>query len=230
MTNQSVETPEIEALGEVAVGKTEQFFEENGKKVVIAIASIIVVAAAIFGYKALVIDPAEDRAAEAIYNAQTIFESATPDYQLALNGSGEYAGFLEVVENFGSTASGNLANHYAGICYLQLGDYTKAAKHLKAYKAQKGVPAAIINAQNIGLQGDIAVEEGNYKAAVTLFTKASEISDNTLTAPTYLRKAAQAAQAAGLKSEATVLYEKVIALYPSSMEARNAAKSLGTIK
>ncbi|MFI3306815.1 MAG: tetratricopeptide repeat protein [Rikenellaceae bacterium] len=230
MTKQSVETPEIEVLGDVAVSRTEKFLAENGRKVVIAIAGAVAVAVAIFGYKALVLDPAEQSAAEAIYAAQGLLDGASPDYQQALDGTADFAGFVEVYENFGSTASGNLAAHYAGVCYLKLGDYTSAAKYLKAYKPQKSIPAQIVNAQNIGLQGDIAVELGDYPAAVALFKQASAASDNIITAPMYLRKAGQAAQAAGDNADAIALYESVVELYPAATEARSAAKLLGTIK
>ncbi len=230
MTKQSVETPEVEILGEVAKSKTEHFLEYNGRKIAIGIVAVILIAGAAFGYKSLIIAPTEQKAAEAIYSAQATFDSMTPDYQLALEGSALEGGFLSVIENYGSTPSGNLANHYAGVCYLKLGDLDSAMKYLSAYKPQKGIPAQIINAQNIGLQGDIAVERGDFASAVALFTKAAELSSNTITAPLYLRKAAQAAGASGDNVSAEKLYNSIISLYPGTMEAYNAEKYLGTIK
>ncbi len=229
MAKKSVETPEMEILGDAALSKTELFFENNGKKVAIGICSLLVVASALFGYKALVMDPAEERASEAMYQAQIILESNTPDYLTALEGSNSDAGFLEIISNYGSTKAGNLANHYAGICYLHLGDKANAQRYLSAYKHKKSIPARIINAQNIGLQGDIAVENGNYAGAIALFIKAAESSENILTTPLYLRKAAQAAIAAGDKAQAKALLETILAKYPTSAEVRNAEKYLGTI-
>lgn len=230
MAKQNVETPEIEVLGEAAMSKTEVFFEQNGKKVAIIITTLIVVAVALFSYKMLVLDPTEARASEAIFRAQLIIESATPDYQVALDGGGNITGFLDVIEQYGSTTTGNLANHYAGICYLKLGDNVNAKRYLSAYKAQSGIPAQVVNAQNIGLRGDIEVNEKNYTVAVTLFESAAAASENLLTAPLYLRKAAQAALAAGNQSKAVTLLESVVDLYPMTVEARNAEKILGTIK
>lgn len=230
MKQQNVETPEIEALGAAAMTKTELFFEENGKKITIAIIALFVVAAALFGYKSLVMDPTEDRAAETMYPAQVLFESPMPDYRVALEGDAATVGFLDVIKNYGSTTSGNLANHYAGICYLKLGDFDNALKYLKAYKAGKGAPAEIVQAQNIALQGDVAVETGNYSSAVELFKQAANVSENPLTSPMYLRKAGMAAQVAGDVAGAVTLYESVISLYPTSVEAKTAEKHLGTIK
>ena len=59
--------------------------------------------------------PAE--AAALIAEAQNRFEQETPDYELALLGDDSGAGFLEVIERYGATPAGNLAKHYAGICY-----------------------------------------------------------------------------------------------------------------
>ncbi len=230
MAHQNVETSQIEDLGAVAMTKTETFFEENGKKITIAIFALFIVAALIFGYKSLVLDPAETNAADAIFTAQTRIESATPDYQLALDGDATSVGFLEVIEKYGSTKVGNLANHYAGICYLKLGDNTNALKYLKSYKAQDGVPAQIINAQNLGLQGDIAVDTQDYAGAVALFESAAAISTNALTTPLFLRKAGVAAIAAGDTAKATTLLERVVSQYPASQEASSAGKYLGTIQ
>ncbi|MFR9620295.1 MAG: tetratricopeptide repeat protein [Rikenellaceae bacterium] len=230
MAKKNVETSELETLGTEAMSKTEHFFEENGQKIVMAIVAIVAVAVAIFGYNALVVEPKEDRAADMIYAAQAIFESGAPDFQLALEGDASTIGLLEVIENYSSTKSGNLAYHYAGICYLKLGDLNNAQRYLAKYKAQKGAPAMIVNAQNIGLQGDIAVDQSNYAAAVELFTKAANNYKNDLTTPIFLRKAGMAAQAAGNKAQAKELFESVVDLYPNSQESATAAKLLNAIK
>lgn len=229
MVKQSVDTPEMEVLGEVALSRTEQFFENNGKRIAITIFSLLVVAAALFSYKALVMDPAESRANEAIYSAQLLLESNTPDYQVAVEGDGVNAGFVDIANNYSSTKAGNIANHYAGVCYLKLGDKAQAERYLAAYKPQKGAPASIINAQNLALRGDIAVDNGSYTSAIELYKKAVKASENTLTAPLYLRKAAQASQAAGDDVQAKALYEQVVANYPSSIESRTAEKYLGRL-
>lgn len=230
MKQQNNTANEIEAMGEVAMSKTELFFEENGKKISIAIVSIAAVAAALFGYKSIVMDPAEKNAAAAMYSAQSLFESAQPDYQVALEGDAATTGFLQVIQDYKSTPSANLAKHYAGICYIKLGDNDSAAKYLKEYKAQKGIPAQIINAQNLALQADILVDNGNYNEATTLFERAATISTNNLTTPLYLRKAGMAAQAAGDIAKAKSLFTQVTNEYPNSAEARNAEKYLGALQ
>ena len=227
MAKQNIAEPE--ALGQ-AMNKTELFFENNGRKVTYVFLALLVLGLAIYGYRALVVAPRAEKAAELIAEAQARFNAETPDFELALNGDANGAGFLDVVDQYGSTASGNLAKHYAGICYLKSGDLENAAAYLKKFSPVKGLTGAIINAQNLGLQGDIAVAQEDYTKAAALFVKAAEMSDNNLTTPLYLRKAGQAEQAAGNSEQAEAYYQRIMTEYPASMEARDAEKLMGTIR
>lgn len=220
---------EQETLGE-AMNRTELFFENNGRKLTYVFLALLAAAALVFGYRALIMQPRAEKAAEMIAEAQTRFEAENPDYELALSGDANGAGFLDVVDQYGSTPSGNLAKHYAGICYLRQGDLENAAAYLAKFSPVKGIPGAIINAQNYGLQGDVAVEQGNYAAAVKFYDKAVKAADNNLTTPMYLRKAALAEQAQGNTKRAAELYERILASYPASMDAREAEKLLGGVQ
>ena len=218
-----------ETLGE-AMNRTELFFEKNGRKVVYLFLALLVVAALVFGYRSLVVAPRVEKAAAMIAQAQYRFEAETPDYALALEGDANGAGFLEVIAKYGSTPAGNLAKHYAGICYLHEGDLEKAAEYLAKFSPVKGLPGAIVNAQNFGLRGDVAVEQQDYARAVKFYEKAVAAADNNLTAPMYLRKAGLAEQAAGNAEKARAYYERILAEYPASMDAREAEKLIGTLK
>lgn len=225
MAKQTV-TPQEAAIGE-AVTKTESFFENNSKLVICVLVCIFVLAGAIYGYHKFVSEPRIEKAADMISEAQYRFEAANPDYEVALNGDENGAGFLDVIDAYGSTPAGNLAKHYAGICYLHLGDLDAAAEYLAKYSPVKGLPGQIINAQNLGLQGDIAVEQGDYAKAAKLFAKAVKASDNSYTAPLYLRKQGLALQALGKHNEAVAAFRTILTNYPSSSEARDAEKLIG---
>ena len=101
-----------------------------------------------------------------------------------------------------------------------------AAKYLAKYKAVKGLAAEVVNAQNLGLQGDVAVEQGDYAKAAKFFKKAVEASENNYTAPTYLYKQGLALAAAGEVEAAKACYKAITEKYPTSMEARDAEKLL----
>ena len=219
---------EQETLGE-AMNRTELFFEKNGRNMAYIFLGLLVLAALIFGYRALIVAPRATKAAEPIAEAQYRFEEQNPDNQLALEGDANGAGFLDVIEEYGSTPSGNLAKHYAGICYMKTGDLENAAKYLAKFSQLKGIPGELINAQNYGLQGDIAVDEGNYKEAVKFFEKAVEAADNNATAPIFLMKAGRAYKALGDTAKAKECFERIATAYPSSFEARDIEKYINSL-
>ena len=216
-----------ETLGE-AMNRTELFLEKHGRTMSYAILALFVLAGLIFGYRATIVAPRAEKAAELMAEAQRRFESQTPDYELALLGDANGAGFLDVIEQYGSTPSGNLAKHCAGICYLKLGDLENAAAYLSKYAPVKGLPGAIVNAQNLGLQGDIAFEQGDKAAAVKFYEKAVAAADNNYTAPLYLRKAGIAEQAQGRAKQAEAYFQRILTEYPASSEAREAEKLIGS--
>ncbi|MCH5330490.1 MAG: tetratricopeptide repeat protein [Alistipes sp.] len=225
MAKQNV-MPQEAAIGE-AVSKTEAFFENNTKLVICTLAAIFVIAGGAYCYHKFVAQPRIEKAADMISEAQYRFEAANPDYELALNGDENGAGFLDVIGSYGSTPSGNLAKHYAGICYLHLGNLDDAAHYLSKYSPVSGLAGQIVNAQNLGLQGDIAVELGEYDKAVKLYAKAVKASDNSYTAPLYLRKQGIALKALGKHSEAKEAFMQILNRYPASPEARDAEKLAG---
>ena len=213
------------AIGE-AVSKTELFFENHSKAIAWGLVALFVVVGAVYGYRKLVVEPRFEKASELIAEAQYRFEQENPNYELALNGDENGAGFLDVIEQYGSTPAGNLAKHYAGICYLHLGDLEKAAEYLAKYKKVRGLAAEVVNAQNLGLQGDVAVEQGDYEKAAKFFAKAVKASDNNYTAPLYLYKQGLALAAAGKVEEAKACYKAITEKYPNSSESRDAEKLL----
>ena len=226
MTKQNVAEPE--SLGE-AMNKTELFFQKNGRLVTYIFLALLVIAALVFGYRSLIVQPRIEKAAEMIAQAQARFEAENPDFELALQGDANGAGFLDVIDQYGSTPSGNLAKHYAGICYLKEGDLKNAAAYLAKYTPVKGIPGSVVNAQNYGLQGDIAVDEGNYKEAVKFFEKAVEAADNNATAPIFLMKAGRAYKALGDTAKAKECFERIATAYPSSFEARDIEKYINSL-
>ena len=194
-----------ESIG-IAMSRTELFFEKNGKALTLGLIVLVLLGGLWVGYRNLVSKPRHEKAAELLAQAQNKFEADDADYTVALNGDDNGAGFLEVIERYGSTPAGNLAKHYAGICYLKEGDL-----------------------KNYGLQGDIAVDEGNYKEAVRFFEKAVEAADNNATAPIFLMKAGRAYKALGDTAKAKECFERIATAYPSSFEARDIEKYINSL-
>ncbi len=212
--------PEVKI--ENALGKTEMWFERNWRSVTVVVAAILVVAAGVYAYEGLYKVPRGKKAADAMYVAEQMFIAG--DYATALNGDGNNLGFADVVASYGSTREGRLAAHYAGICHLKAGEPDNALEYLSKYRAVKGVPGEVINAQNEGLKGDAYVQKGDYVAAAGHFRKAVAATDNILTTPAYLKKLGLALEAAGDYAAAAAAYRRVSEEYPNSLEARDIEK------
>ena len=136
------QTEDPEVAIQSAIGRVEGFIMNNGRSLLTALIVVVVVVGGFFGYKYLISGPRAEKAAAMMFVAEQQF--AVDSFALALNGDGNFAGFLEVIDRYGSTDEGNLARHYAGICYLRLGEYQQALDYLKEYSAStKSVPEAL---------------------------------------------------------------------------------------
>ena len=75
-----------------------------------------------------------------IAEAQNRFDAETPDFELALHGDANGARLPRRDRQVRFDPSGNLAKHYAGICYLRTGDLENAARYLAKFSPVKGIP------------------------------------------------------------------------------------------
>ncbi len=218
---QTEANPEVKI--ENALGKTEEWFEKNWKTLAIVLAAVLVVLMAPISQKDVIHGLHRGKkAADAMFVAEQLF--IAEDYTTALNGDGTNLGFLDVVASYGGTSEGRLAAHYAGICYLKTGELDNALEYLGKYRAVRGVPGAIVNAENEGLKGDVYVQKGDYAAAAGHFRKAADVDDNILTTPMYLKKLGLALEATGDYAAAVAAYRRITDEYPASLEARDIEK------
>jgi tetratricopeptide (TPR) repeat protein len=223
---ETAKDPEVKI--ENALGRTEAWFEKNWKILTIIVAAVLLAAGIFYAYEGLYKVPQSRKAADAMFTAQQLF--AAEDYTGALNGDGTNPGFLDIVDSYGDTPQARIAAHYAGICHLKNGDMDAALEYLSKYRAVRGTPGELINAQNEGLKGDIYVQKGEYATAVTHFRKAVDASGNSLTAPAYLKKLGLALEATEDYAGAVVAYQRIADDYASSIEARDIAGYVAAAK
>ena len=129
---------------EEATISTEQFIEKNQKLLVRGVLVIIIVVGVILGYYRFYKAPMEEEALKQMFVAENLFEKDS--FNMALNGDGNAPGFLEIIDKYSSTPSGNLANYYAGICYLHLGDNQNAIKHLEKFSSDDVIFSSMVTA------------------------------------------------------------------------------------
>jgi tetratricopeptide (TPR) repeat protein len=221
-----VKKPQVDNLTEIesALTRTEQFLEKNQKLIGIVIGAIVVVAVGYFGFHKFYIEPKQKQAQEQIFQAQNYFEKDS--FNLALNGDGSNPGFLDIIDDFGSTKVGNLANYYAGISYLHLGKYSEAIDHLKKFDTDD----VLLGSISVGAQGDAQLELGNSAKALDLYTQAYKMKENELTTPVYMLKAGELLESSGKQDEALKIYETIKLKYPESSEGRSIDKYIARAK
>ena len=209
---------------ETTLGKTEMFIEKHQKSIMIVIAAIIVVILAVFGFKKFVVEPREAAAHTAIFRAEQLFEN--DDYATALNGDGNNAGFLDVINEYGSTKTGNLARYYAGICYLNTGDFNNAIKYLGEYKGKD----QIVRPLAIGAMGDAYMELDNAAEAAKCYERAANETANSFTGPMFLMRAGLAYEMVENYKKALDMYKTIKAEYPNSNEGFNIDKYIAYVE
>ena len=210
------EEKNLEVSGIIA--KTEQYIEQNKKKLTIIAAAVIVVALAIWAYVALVAQPRQVRAAEDMFAAEQWFNEG--NFEQALNGNDQYLGFADIIDEYGCTKSGNLAKYYAGICQLNLGKYDEAIDLLKSYKGKD----AFTGAEALMLIGDAYAELENASDAVKYYEKAAAKADNFVVSPVALWKAGMMHIALGNNDAAVKAFQQIKDKYPESPEYAEADK------
>lgn len=209
---------------ESALTNTEQFLESNQKLIAIVIGAIVVIAVGYLGLNKFYLEPRSKNAQDQMFMAQNYFEKDS--FNLALNGDGTNLGFLDIIDDFGSTDAGNLCNYYAGVSYLHMGQFDKAIEHLKKFDTDD----ALIGPISVGAQGDAQLELGKTEKALDLYTEAYKMNDNILTAPIYMLKAGQLLESTNKSADALKIYETIKAKFPESNEGRIIDKYIARIK
>lgn len=206
------ESTTAEVFGSLDEGanKAEEWFEKNQKPVIGIIVGILVIALLYLAYNKFVAEPAEAEAANELVLAQDSFTTALEAtntsvkdslYMVALNGKNGKYGLLDVADNYGGTAAGNLANYYAGMSYLEVKDYQKAISHLQDFSSDDQMLAPLAK----GAIGDAFMQLGQPEEALGYYEKAAGLNANDFTTPRFLFKAGVTAIELG-KMDAAVKY------------------------
>ena len=209
---------------ESTLGKTEMFVEKNRNTIMVVLGIIIVVVLAIFGVKKFIVEPREAEAQTAIFRAEQLFEN--DDYATALNGDGNNAGFMDIINEYGGTKTGNLARYYAGICYLNTGDFENAIKYLGEFKGKD----QIVRPLATGAMGDAYLELDNAAEAAKCYEKAAKESANSFTSPMFLMKAGLAYEMVENYQKALDMYKTIKAEYPNSNEGFSIEKYIAYVE
>lgn len=212
------ETKQVDNLQELesALTKTEQFVEDNSKIISIVVGGILLIVAAYLGFNKFYIQPKEQEANSQMFMAENYFEKDS--FNLAINGDGNYLGFLDIIDDYGITKAANRAKYYTGVSYLHLGQFEDAIDYLNDFKTDD----LLLGPVSEGAKGDAYLELGDNEEALKRYKKAYQMTDNELTTPVYMMKTANLLESMNDLQQAVDLYKDIKAKYPQSTEATNA--------
>jgi tetratricopeptide (TPR) repeat protein len=210
---------------ESSLGRTEMFIEDNKEKLFTALAVIVLIIFGVYAYLKFIKEPKENNAAAQMFMAEQYLERDS--FNLALNGDGNYPGFLKIISEYSGTKAANNAKYYAGVCYMNLQDFDSAIRQLEDFSSDDPMLSPV----STGLLGDAYMEKGMIGKAEDFYKKAvSKADKNNFTAPIYLQKLGVLYEGAQKFQDALTVYEKIKAEYPSSNEGRNADKYIQAVK
>ena len=208
-TNQQQATPTMEQ----SLNQSEAFFFKYKKAIIATVVALVVIVAGVVLYKTYVSGPKEIKASTAIAKGQELFMAG--DYQKALNGdSANFKGFVKLADEYSSTAAGNLANLYAGLCSAKLNKWEDAAKYLENFD---GADDQMISPAAEGALGNVYAHLNQLDKAISHLKKAAEKADNNSLSPTFLIQAGEILESQGKNDEALKLYQTVKEKYFNSM-------------
>jgi tetratricopeptide (TPR) repeat protein len=214
-------TAEVFNSLDAGASKTEEWVQKN-QKVIFGVIGVIVVA--ILGYMAydkFLVAPKEEDAANEMFQAEQYFTQAVDAqtandslYNLALKGGEGKKGFLAIINDYSGTDAANLAHYFAGMSYLNTGKFKEAVEHLEQFKTKDD----ILTAMAYGATGDAFAQLKDNNSALEYYEKAIKATENEMTTPRFMFKAAQLQLAMNKKAEALKYFTEIKEKYESSPE------------
>jgi tetratricopeptide (TPR) repeat protein len=199
------------------LGGAEAWIEDNPKVLIAILAVLILGAGGFFGYRWW-IDKQDVVAQQEMFQAVRYFEADSLD--LAMKGTANVSGFEAIIDEYGMTPAGNLANYYAGVISLKQGKFPLAIFYLKDFKAND----LLVQARAYSLLGDAYMEQNDFANAADAYHKASTYNPNKYFTPSYLMKEALAYEKLNQNDKAIAAYDRIIKEFWESQEVTTAKK------
>jgi tetratricopeptide (TPR) repeat protein len=203
---------------EVIIAKAKDLWARYSKALTIASLVVILVGGGYYAYSNFVVKPKEAKASEVMFKAEEYYRMDS--VSKALNGDGLYWGFLKVIDKYGGTKTGNMANYYAGSCYIKLNDNEKALKYLKAFSTD----SKALKSRAYKLMADAYADLNRGKEALEYYQKAGRAfkDDENFSAECLFMGAYLAQKSLNDTKTATDLYKEIKEKYPRTQQGYDA--------
>jgi TolA-binding protein len=228
-TNEELDNLEAEVVEE---SKSEQFVEDNIKKISMFVAGgiAIIVAAAWFLMSSA---DAEVEDQKMIYKAQYYYSLDSLDLALFGDDSAlvneDLIGFDALTKELQSSKVKNLNFFYVGSINLQNGEYQQAVDYLSDFSSDNDLLLSRAKCLLGDAYMELAEADQNYSSAIESYTEATELASNKSFTPGYMLKLALAQELSGAADAAIATYEKLINNFPNGLQEVTEAKKYKTV-
>ncbi|MFO7722288.1 MAG: tetratricopeptide repeat protein [Bacteroidales bacterium] len=209
---------------EEALSRTEMFLEKNQKLILYIIGGIIILFGGYYGYEKFIKLPRAREAQEKMFIAEKYFEQDS--LNLALNGDGLNLGFLDIIDDYSRTPSGNLARFYAGSIYLKQGQFDDAIELLKKFKAAD----PMVGPTALRMLGDAHLELNDPGKAADYYLEAAEEANNEFLTPEFLLRAGNTFEIMKEWEKALDAYTRIRKDYPTSFRSNSVEKYIARVE
>jgi TolA-binding protein len=196
--------------------KAENFFAQYKRYVSYGVTAVVVLIVIAFIYSN---NRKADEEKAAVELSKITQQYQMEQYEIAINGIPEknVMGLLKIVDNFGSSESGQQAKLYLAECYYATGKFDDALKYFEDYNGD--LPE--LKAAAISGAASCYEIKNDCKKAAELFEKAGNKYSAIPSAAGNLVNAARNYGLIGESERAKMLLKKVKTEYPQSQEARD---------
>jgi tetratricopeptide (TPR) repeat protein len=165
----------------------------------------------------------DEKAATELGKIFSIYDRGTSDpkqYQTAIDGQPERGimGLKSIVDNYGSTSSGEIARFYLAQAYMNLDKIDDALKNFDSFSSDNDILSSSAEA---GMAACYERKNDLDKAA-SYYEKAAKIASDQNSTPEYLNSAALCYGKIGEKGKAITILKRIKKEFPKSQVAREA--------
>ncbi len=224
-------TAEVFNTLDEGANKTEEWVAHNQKYIYVIVGLAALIILGYLGFSKFIQEPKEQEAANEMFQAQEYFNQALDNsgaqsdslYNMALLGGQGKFGFLDIIDEYGSTNAANLANYYAGFAYLNTNRYREAIEYLEDFKSDDEILAPLATA---GI-GDAFLQLNQPEEALNYYEKAASMRSNSFSTPKALLKAAITAIKLGKGEDAAKHLNRIKNEFDGTPEAEQVPVYLG---
>lgn len=199
--------------------KIREYFEQNSRTLTIYAGVIIAVAAVVFFY---VNNKRQNNEAASLQLARVIPLYDAGSYLEAVEGRAgtNIMGLKKIVEEYGSSETGETAKIYLANAYSFLGKFDDAYKYFEDYSGD----IDLYKATSLAGQAGYKASKNQFEDAANLYLKASRISEDNALNPDYVLKAGINYLQAGDKEKAKEMFDVISKDYQTSSAFRELEK------